>query len=171
MSHLGNALKSLIEDKKFKANQLAQMSGVSDAILSRTMRGETSISSENLEKVITVVSDLPAEQAELIRCHLLDQLAELNLDSVRRIRIELTGAPAPNTRATTPDGRLWPDDLRQAFATLANHAHVPELARVILDIANLFESTHEGTGAGIKYPPHRPQVALIEESGKKSKKQ
>lgn len=176
MSHLGNSLKALLEKKKIKANQLALMSGVSDAILSRTVRGETSISSENLEKVLLIVSDNAAEQAELIRAHLLDQLAELNLESVRRVRIELLGAPAATARETSLDDRLWPDELRRAFAILAENAHVPELARVILDVALLFESTQEkpatrkAPAGPVKYPAHRAQVSIIEETGKKPKK-
>lgn len=94
MSYFGGALTELLERKNLKAVKLAEMSGVSQPMISRLCSGDQVwISPEDLTAIAKHASDDPRDRAGLIKAHLLDEcngpgadLLEISIRGVGELR-------------------------------------------------------------------------------------
>lgn len=138
MGYQASVIKSLLERKNMRANQLATLAGVPDSQITRLGKGDNKLKPENFRKIVLSISDKQVEQAELIRARLLDELAEVDLEAGDLISVDIVGAPANLRERGIRYGSAISGDVRLAIETLLRHAHERELAALILDLAALY---------------------------------
>jgi transcriptional regulator with XRE-family HTH domain len=116
MSYFGTALKDLLQRKNMKAVRLAELSGVSQPMISRYIAGEDRrVSPEDVAALAESISDNPTEQAEIFRGHLMDECAGSGLkllDIQIRGRADTLAEPAPAYQVPLPG------DLQQHLDTI-----------------------------------------------------
>ena len=73
-NHFADELERLLSDKKLSQVDVSSRSSISQSQISKWLRGEqNSINSEQMEALVTAITNDPQEQAAIVRAHLLDE--------------------------------------------------------------------------------------------------
>lgn len=117
MSYFGTTLSELLKRKNMKAVKLAELSGVAQATISRYINFEQLfVDPKDLRSMASAISNDPAEQAELIRAHLMDERGEGPGADLVDVTVghELRERPAPYLVKLA-------DELEDTFAVIREH--------------------------------------------------
>jgi transcriptional regulator with XRE-family HTH domain len=129
MSYFGNALQALLTRKNMRGVRLAELSGVSQPAISRYIRGDQSfVAHEDLEAITGAISNNPADRAELIRAHLLD---ECHGPGSELIDIAISGVPTKE--AASRHNVKLPEHLEHALAAIREHLEKDKNLREIIE--------------------------------------
>lgn len=140
MSYFAAKLAGLLESKKMRASELSRISDINDALISRWINGQQKfVSNGDLAALCASISSDPRDRAELIRAHLLDEMAGPGSEL---IEIHIKGQSAQelkDDRILYRAGAL-PLKLMRAFEILAREAITDaDVRAVILGLANVVE--------------------------------
>lgn len=137
MSYFGNALAELLNRKNMKAVRLAELTGVGQPTISRYINGDqTWVGPEDLDMLASGISENPAEQAELIRAHLLD---ECHGPGSQLIEISVSGQPV-REQQTSYRVKL-PKELEEALATIREYVIKDKNVRDVVEgLGNLLRT-------------------------------
>lgn len=135
MSYFGTKLGQLLTTKDMSQSDLARLTGISQAHISRMVSGaHPTVAVDDLEKICLNISQIPDERAELIRSHLLDECrgpgSEMIIISIAGgDSMTLNDAPAPLSLG-----------IERAFDLLRkNVGKNKDLRDILLSLANLCE--------------------------------
>lgn len=133
MSYFGAKLEELLERNKLTAAELSRASGLKDGLISRWITGSQDfVSHEALEAITAVISKKPAEQAELIKAHLLDECVG---QGASLIEINILGHAGQVKEASTPYSVVPSLRIQRALEIMARESVTDA------DVRNLILST------------------------------
>jgi DNA-binding Xre family transcriptional regulator len=144
MSYLATVLSDLMISKGLRNVDLATKAGIDPATITRWRSGEQiSISDEDLEKVATVISDDPREQAELIVARMKDVCIGPGSEF---INIDISGgAPMALKESEGSYNVKLPPKVERAFRILRSHVMENKPLRdIIISMANMFQRGDPG---------------------------
>lgn len=140
MSHFGAKLAELLERGSMRASELSRVTGINDGLISKWINGQQKfVSNDDLAKLANGISFNTKDRAELIRAHLLDEIAGPGSELVEiRIRGQ-SQEELKEDRVLYKAGAL-PLKLLRAFELLAREAVADaDVRAVILGLANMLE--------------------------------
>ena len=166
MSYFGRALEGLLERKQMKAVRLAELSGVSQSVVSRLITGDQkSPSAEDMDRLQRALSSDPVDQAELLRAHLLD---ECHGPGASRIDIVVKGEPPALYEQPAPYLVKLPADIEESLNIIREHVIRDQNVREIIEgLGNLLKSGDCRTSAELHDSAATPEAGVSEAAMKK----
>lgn len=175
MSNFGVKLAELLERRGMRASELSRVTGINDGLISKWINGQQKfVSNDDLANLTTGISPITKERAELIRAHLLDEIAG---DGRELIEIRIKGQSGTAVKEdSAPYTVALPLKLQRAFEILAREVvSDSDVRAVVLGLANMLEpeansgrrlaeeyaedslKKHEGRDAQHRKPTAKPQ--------------
>ena len=158
MSNFGSKLAEILERNKMRASELSRASKITEALISRWINGQQIfVSTDDLATITSTLNKSSADQAALIRAHLLDEMGVA--PGCQLIDISVRNSPGMNE--TTPNYRVsLPLRLQRAFDVLERESVTDaDVRSVIVGLANTLRR-----GA---VPEEEEQTNSTEEAAKK----
>lgn len=152
MSYTGTCLESLLDLKKMKGNQLAELAGISQSNISRCISGAVQLDFETIIRLANALSPDPAERATLVMARIRDELGSLDAETLASLRLG-TGEEASMNDKSTKYQVPMTDKLREAMEVLMDNAHDPVLSDLLQSLADLFS---RGKVVLVPKPPKEP---------------
>lgn len=120
MSNFATALDKLMAKKELNQAQLADLSGIPQAQISRFINKPNQyISDEHFER-LSKVFNKPIEQATLIHARLLDSMSSMKVPGAKLVEIEVRGESIAK-EDTTPYQPKLPPKLDKDIQTIVEH--------------------------------------------------
>lgn len=147
MTHTIRCLRSLMDRHGIRAADLARKIEISTASLSRILSGRSAPSHETLRFMIRLVAADESESREIIRCHLLDEIARLDSGDLAALTVgdgatgrgdeDVLSAMADAVRSFDEIGMLAKriGELSQATRGRLSPGEKPEIATTTIPVA------------------------------------
>lgn len=134
MSNFGAKISEILERRKLRASELARLSGLTEALISRWVNGQqTFVSHQDLAALVAAISDIQKERAEIIRAHLLDEIHGPGCELID-VRIRGAGSTPREESARV----ALPLKIQRALEILGKEAvGDADVRQVLLGLANL----------------------------------
>jgi transcriptional regulator with XRE-family HTH domain len=137
VSYTGTTLEHLLQKQKMKANQLAELSGVSNSAISRAISDDIELEFETVIKLANALSSDPEERATLVMARIRDELGTLDEHTLSSLRLG-AGAQASMNDLTAKYQAPMSEKMREALIVLLDNAHDPVLSDLLQSLAALF---------------------------------
>jgi transcriptional regulator with XRE-family HTH domain len=130
MSYFAEELQRQMLGKNLKQSELAEISGISQAQVSKWLRGEQiSVSEDQMSALSAAIGDDAVQHAELLRAHLLDEQKGLGS---QLIRIEID---SPHVLSAPKKARTKGEKAMEFLATERHQNR--DLNELLIDLARV----------------------------------